>query len=225
MKRQEKRIQVMTLKNQGVSNKEVAQITGLSVRGIQKIKNTVNHTHSFKDKPRTGRPPKLTERNKRTTVRLMKKKDASTATAVSKVLKTSHNVNVSRQTVSRAFKSFGFSCRIKKKKPKLTEKHKKTRLAWAKKHETWTSDDWRKVIWSDESKFNLLNSDGKEYCWTNRPEELTEDSITPTLKFGGGGIMVWSCITWEGMKFVFSIILFAFFSHCQVLVMLAKLMI
>ena len=55
----------------------------------------------------------------------------------------------------------GYSCRIKKKKPKLTEKHKKVRLEWAKAHESWTSDEWRKVIWSDESKFNLMNSDGK----------------------------------------------------------------
>jgi hypothetical protein len=70
-------------------------------------------------------------------------------------------------------------------------------------------------------KLNLLNSDGKEYHWTNRPEELTEDGITPTLKFGGGGIMVWSCITWLGMKmndFVSSS------SHFKVLVIPARSM-
>ena len=46
-------------------------------------------------------------------------------------------------------------------------------------------EDWKNVIWSDESKFNLLTSDGKEYYWTNRPAELTEEGISPTLKFGG----------------------------------------
>ena len=88
---------------------------------------------------------------------------------------------------------------MKKKKPKLTVKHKKHLLEWAKNHEAWTADDWRKVIWSDESKFNLFNSDGKEYYWTDRPSELTEDAVSPTVKFGGGGIMVWGCITWDGM--------------------------
>ena len=131
---------------------------------------------------------------------MVKKKETSTATAITKALKTSHNVNVSRQTVSRSLKSMGSACRIKKKKPKLTERHKKARLAFAKKYESWTSDDWQRVVWSDESKFNLLNSDGKEYYWTNRPEEITEESVTPTLKFGGGGIMVWSCLTWGGVK-------------------------
>ena|SRR5688572_1917611 len=201
MTRQEKRAQVIALKQRGISNAEIATSTGLSVRGIQKINSTVKVTHSFKDRPRTGRPPKLTDRNCRSIGRMVKKKETSTATAITKALKTSHNINVSRQTVSRSLKSMGYACRIKKKKPKLTERHKKARLAFAKKYESWTSDDWKRVVWSDESKFNLLNSDGKEYYWTNRPEEITEESVAPTLKFGGGGIMVWSCLTWGGVNF------------------------
>ena len=200
MTRQEKRAQVTALKNQGVSNQEIAVATGLSVSGIQKIFRTVKQTNSFKDRPRSGRPPKLSDRNNRTIVRMLKNKETQTATNISKALKTSHKIEVSRFTVARALKSLGYACRIKKKKPKLTEKHKKARLAFAKKYESWTSDDWKKVIWSDESKFNLLNSDGKEYYWTNRPEELTEEAVSPTLKFGGGGVMVWSCITWEGTE-------------------------
>jgi transposase len=197
--REEKRVQVMTLKNEGLSNKEISRRTGLSVRGIQKIIKRTKETNSFKEKPRTGRPPKLSEREKRFLVKILKKKEATTASGISKVLKTFHNIQVSRKTVARTLKSFGFSSRIKKKKPKLTEKHKKSRLDWAKKHESWTSEEWKNVIWSDESKFNLLNSDGKEYYWTNRPAEITEDSIKPTLKFGGGGVMVWCCITWKGI--------------------------
>jgi transposase len=201
MSREEKRVQVVTLKNQGISNKNIGHITGLNERSIRKICQRVKHTQSFKDRRRSGRPPKLSERDKRLSVILLKKKEAKTATGVSKLLRDHHNIQVSRQTVSRAFKEFGFSCRIKKKKPKLTENHKKARLAWAKKYEAWTADDWRNVIWSDESKFNLMNSDGKEYFWTDRPSEITDDAVTPTLKFGGGGVMIWCCMTWEGKQF------------------------
>ena len=80
----------------------------------------------------------------------------------------------------------------------MTENHKKARLAWEEKNEAWTADNWRNVIWSDESKFNLMNSDGKGYFWIDRPSEITDDAVTPTLKFGGGGVMIWCCITWEG---------------------------
>ncbi|KAG1142792.1 hypothetical protein G6F37_012577 [Rhizopus arrhizus] len=63
---------------------------------------------------------------------------------------------------------------IKKKKPLLTEKHKKARLAWAKKHQYLTVHDWRRVIFSDETKLH---------------------HIDVTVKHGGGGLMLWGCIT------------------------------
>ena len=72
-------------------------------------------------------------------------------------------------------------------------------MEWAKNHRTWTVDDWKNVIWSDESKFNVLNSDGKEYHWTNTPEKITDDSVKETLKFGAGNVMVWGCMTWWGV--------------------------
>ena len=68
-------------------------------------------------------------------------------------------------------------------------------------NKNWTLEDWKQVIWSDESKFNLLNSDGKEYYWTNNPGALTPDSVKPTKKYGGGCVMVWSCMTWHGLGF------------------------
>ena len=33
-------------------------------------------------------------------------------------------------------------------------------MEFAVKHENWSMDQWRKVVFSDESKFNLFNSDG-----------------------------------------------------------------
>ncbi|EIE82875.1 transposase [Rhizopus delemar RA 99-880] len=40
-------------------------------------------------------------------------------------------------------------------KPRLTARHRKTRIRWAKKHLSWTEDQWRKVVWSDESRFGI----------------------------------------------------------------------
>lgn len=38
-------------------------------------------------------------------------------------------------------------------KPFLTRQIVKERIHFAKKHEDWTVEDWRKVLWSDESIF------------------------------------------------------------------------
>ncbi|GFU39842.1 HTH_Tnp_Tc3_2 domain-containing protein [Trichonephila clavipes] len=35
------------------------------------------------------------------------------------------------------------------------------RLVWAREHRDWSVEDWRRVAWNDESRFRLLNTDGR----------------------------------------------------------------
>ena len=60
-------------------------------------------------------------------------------------------------------------------------------------------DDWKRVIWSDETKINRYGSDGQQYVWERKGESLGERGIQETVKFGGGNIMVWGCMGWEGV--------------------------
>ena len=48
---------------------------------------------------------------------------------------------ISLQTITRALKSMGFIAATKKKKPYLTEEHKRKRLQFAKAHKDWTVSD------------------------------------------------------------------------------------
>ncbi|KAG0921928.1 hypothetical protein G6F31_020115 [Rhizopus arrhizus] len=50
--------------------------------------------------------------------------------------------------------------KIKAKKPLLSKQHKERRLAWAMAHKDWTTDDWRRMVFSDETKVNVFGSDG-----------------------------------------------------------------
>jgi hypothetical protein len=54
----------------------------------------------------------------------------------------------------------GFKAKKKAKKPHLTAKQKAERYKWAKAHINWIVNDWKRVIFSDETKINLWNSDG-----------------------------------------------------------------
>ncbi len=90
---------------------------------------------------------------------------------------------------------------MKKKKPDLSLKNIKARLHFAMSHQDWTLDDWKRVIWSDETKVNRFNSDGRTWFWGHDPSKLDENSVTTTRKFGGGGIIVWGCMTSEGVDF------------------------
>ena len=95
-------------------------------------------------------------------------------------------------------KSMGFHAKLKKKKPLLKPEHKKQRLAWAKKHRNWTVDQWRQVIFSDETKINIWGSDGVKYYWKRKDDVLRPHHLDLTVKHGGGKLIMWGCITAKG---------------------------
>jgi hypothetical protein len=70
---------------------------------------------------------------------------------------------VSAQTVRNVLKKNGFSSVIKKKCPLLKKCHQADRLKFAKYHENWTVEDWKRVLWLDETKINRIGSDGRVY--------------------------------------------------------------
>ena len=77
-------------------------------------------------------------------------------------------------------------------------------LKFAKYHENWTVEDWKRVLWSDETKINRIGSDGRVYTWKQKGESLLDRITTSTVKHGGGNnLMVWGCMGWNGVgKFI-----------------------
>lgn len=74
-----------------------------------------------------------------------------------------------------------------KSKPPLTENNKKVRLEFAKES-IKNRQDWFKIIWSDEKKFNLDGPDGIRYYWHDL---RNEQHYLSRRAFGGGSLMVW----------------------------------
>ena len=58
-------------------------------------------------------------------------------------------------------------------------------MQFAKKYESWTVEDWKHVIWSDETKINHLGSDGRKWVWKKAGESLSERLVNGTTKVWG----------------------------------------
>ena len=57
------------------------------------------------------------------------------------------------------------------------------RLGFALKYHDWSVEDWKHMIWSDETKINRIGSDGQEYVWKKAGERLGDRKIRGTVKF------------------------------------------
>ncbi len=57
---------------------------------------------------------------------------------------------------------------------------------------------WNHILWSDETKINLFGSDGVKRVWRQPGEEYKDKSVLPTVKHGGGSVMVWGCMSTAG---------------------------
>uniref|UniRef100_A0A915E512 Transposase n=1 Tax=Ditylenchus dipsaci TaxID=166011 RepID=A0A915E512_9BILA len=72
--------------------------------------------------------------------------------------------------------------------------NRRARLKFAKEHLAWTSANWAKVLWSDESKFNLFSSDGIRYVRRPPGKRYDVRYQMPTVKHSKS-VMVWGCFS------------------------------
>jgi transposase len=176
--------------------REIAKIVGVSNSTVARYLQ-INQISRTKNKG--GRPPKLSEGQRRFLVRRILSNGSSTATEVHRGIRHVDGVDVSYETVLRALHGSGLRTAKKIKKPLLSPKHRAERMAFVKRYESWTQDDWKQVIFSDESKINRLGSDGLKWCWKRARQPLEDRHVIPTVKFGGGSVMVWGCISSQGV--------------------------
>ena len=190
---------VKSLLEKGHSTREIASRCGISNATVSRLAKK----HEISPKcPVNGRPSLLDERMKARIVRYIVIDKLGTAVRVKKALFEDHSLDISVKTVQRVLRERGLVAIEKPKKPLLTPRHQRLRLEWAKAHQFWTMDDWKRVVWSDETKINRFGSDGRSWAWKRANEQLTRDHVRQVIKHGGGNLMIWSCITWQGVGYV-----------------------
>ncbi len=59
--------------------------------------------------------------------------------------------------------------------------------------------DYRnQVLWSVETNINLFGSYGVKCVWQQPGEEYNDKYVLPTVRHGGGSVMVWGCTSAAG---------------------------
>ncbi|KAJ1299760.1 hypothetical protein OPQ81_000669 [Rhizoctonia solani] len=186
---------VLVLLDQKKSHAEIIKSTKVSSSYITKV--TKKHRPDLV-RSTGGHPRKLNPTATRYAVCLVTNGSSVNTRQATQTLSGLTRESISPRTVRRALKRAGLKPKKKVKKPKLTPAHIKARIHFAEAHKDWTIEDWKRVLWSDETKIKRLGSDGIHWVWVRPGEELNDWMILPTMNFGGGSLMFWGCMGWMG---------------------------
>ncbi|KAI6654493.1 hypothetical protein LOD99_889 [Oopsacas minuta] len=72
-------------------------------------------------------------------------------------------------------------------------------------HKNWNTEEWARVVFSDESMFLQYTNDGRAYVRRMKGDESSERCPQNICKFGGGGIMLWGCFCWSGVGLLWKV--------------------
>lgn len=192
-------LEILSLLQSGFSSRHIAEQCHVSKTTVHKI--CKQHLPGLK-MPHADRPSKLSPQDKRICIRSITSGKFETATAITKYLQNHLKISVSECTVRHALQEAGLKAKDKEKRPKLSAKNIAARLKFAKAHRHWTIDDWKRVIWSDETKVNRFCSDGRSWSWIRDGESRQPHHIKETVKHSGGSLMIWGCMTADGPRFM-----------------------
>jgi transposase len=190
--------QILSLLDRGLTHAQIHQRTGVSTGSISKI---CSEHCPYLPKAPAGRRKKLSETDVRHATRLVTGTKSATAVQATREIRQATGKSVHPETVRRALKGQGLQAVEKKKAPALSEHHKKERLEFAQRHKDFTIEDWKRGIFSDEVKINCLGSDGMSWAWKRAGERRSSQLVKPTVKYGGGSLMLWGCMLWEGVGY------------------------
>lgn len=184
----------------GKSQRQTALLTGVDRKQVRSWWRKYQETGRVERKVGSGRKKKIDSRTSSKMTRWIKSGRFDTGKEVQRQLN-NDGISVSHSTVNREMRRRGMIPVVKRKLPLLTDIHKKKRLDFAKKYRNWTVDDWSKVIFSDESKVCRDGSDGRRYVWKDRGQQIegNERLTYGRRQFGGGSVMIWSCMGAHGV--------------------------
>lgn len=81
-------------------------------------------------------------------------------------------------------------------RPVLTVRHRQARLAWARHHVAWPYHQWRRIVFSDESRFCLQGNDGRGLVYRRQGERFADNCVLQRSMMRGGSVMVWGGISY-----------------------------
>src|SRR5215208_5540165 len=186
---------IIAAKKLGHNNTEIAETIGCHRTTVTRF--LAAYESGEPSKKRSGRPC-LIDSQKRHRLKAAvfkdKKSRRKNLADITSMISAKINKPVSESTVRRALHKENVHSCIPRMKPFISVINKTKRLAWAMERKDWTIEDWKKIVWTDESTFSQFQKSGWGRVWRKPGEEFHEDCIASTVKHSPQR-MFWACFS------------------------------
>ncbi|GFT88047.1 HTH_Tnp_Tc3_2 domain-containing protein [Trichonephila clavipes] len=113
----------------------------------------------------SGRPRNTNDREDRAIRRVATSAPTTSLASIQRHLLPSRHPVPSRETIRRRLTEVGLRSRRPLRRLPLTPHHRQCRLDFCRPRATWSVTDWRRVIFSDESRFSFSADDHRTRVW------------------------------------------------------------
>ena len=190
------RAQVEALSNEGLSQRQIALRLNICQGTVHYTLKRICQTGGYKSKSRCGRRAVTTERTNNLIKRLVISSPSMSSKEIRSRLDLLSTVPSERTIRRRLHSDLGLKAYKPVKKPLLSRKNVEDRLRFARRYANWTSEDWSKVMFSDESSFAQFRV-GRSFVRRPPNQRFNERYLQPTVKHPAS-VMVWGCISASG---------------------------
>jgi transposase len=136
------RSEIQTYRNIGLTNEHISRLTFCTPGTVATTLKLNTLRTDGKTRPRSGRPPTLSRRDRRLILRIIRRGPKLTYA----MLRVEAGVDVLKSTLYRMLKDEGITNWLAKKRPLITLEVAAKRLKWAKLRQNWTWDKWHLII-------------------------------------------------------------------------------
>lgn len=195
---EEQAVKVITLIEDGRSQRYVANVTGVHQSTISRVVRRYRETGQYSRREGQGRRRITTAVDDRFLRVTALRTRHCTARMLQHDLLAARNVNISVQTVRNRLRNHNLRAMVPARGPRLTRAHRVARLQFAREHADWGLAEWSNVVFSDESRYCLYSLDRRMPVYRRPGERYSQCNFRHTESFGGGSTMVWGGISYHG---------------------------
>ena len=157
--------QVVALHDAEFNQLQISKQLNISRCCVQNAINKYSYLGTYEGSKRSGRPKRFDERCFQHLKRLIKGDARLSETKIASDWNTSLQESITTRAVCTYLKELAFEYLAKVQKQWLGVQHRQQRATWCTKYVHWTSDDWKHMIFSDESTFYVLKRKNQWKIW------------------------------------------------------------